>query len=713
MQFTNRVPFDKYEAAILLILYLQTLNNRMSRHQAIEECSTKLRKIAQNKGMKIDDSFRSVSGITYQMSCMEAVYQGKSDKPKLFVEMVRKYKEERNVFEELLKDAEQMSEENNEINQDREGLELLSRAPNSVVLDKSTSAESSGTTQDFFKWLLNDQKLSEVTARSYSSAINTCDMLCREKQIGTGKLINADSDMELNNNIKYLTELTEFQSRNSIQHYRLTAALEKYATFFKEAKKTARSEPETSAKECELISPEEISRIRTTLSEPRFEYGFKNDSVELSRFRESYNEINGTDCTLDDDQLGKTIDSIGFSFNGKIYIISDYEKSRIKTYLKKYEEQGIHIIYYSALYDMNFEEYDAEKIVSSEMLKAIIMELCPQYTFRNYYFAFRKDHITEVELISDDIVRVWGSEKLQKFIELAAKLPLIPCDKIKSVLSQSKDFLSNSHEIYVRRKSIYIPEDELKKVVDCIEENIKTYDRALFDDLPLANLRKLNSQISENTLRNAVYKLIEDKYDRNDKILTRKGESEDIYTAIVNYCEKSDKCTYDELESIAKTVSGVIKQPDIVDAANSTMIRIDKDHFVADGFVDFDVAKIDNALAKIVKNEFIGMKEVTTFVNFPYCGYGWNLYLLESYCRRFSKKYRYKTRRANSSNSGAIVCKECQLNYHDLMAHAIARAKVNLTEDEVFDYLTETGYIERKRYRSMGPLIREAADLRS
>lgn len=384
MSGSNRVAFNEHETAILLAPYLRTLNNDISRHHAIECCSTKLRQMALNRDIEIDDSFRSVSGITYQMSCMEAVYRGRIEKPRLFAMIVRQYREDRNEFEELLKEAEQMSEENKKTIEDKTDKESLSDA---ATYDKHADNASSST-QNFYEWLIECQQLAIPTARSYSSAINTCDTFCRERQIGTGRLKNADSEMELRDNIKHLTELTEFQSDNASQHNRLTAALRKYTVYFASTRNGIHPGHDALITESRQASSEEVMRIRTILGEPRFEYGFKNDSVELSRFRESYSEINGIDCALDDDQLGQLIRSMGFMFDGKIYLIRDEEKNHIKDCLERYEEQGVNVVYYSELYDRNFEEYDAEKIISADMLKAVIKELCPRYSFRSNYFAF-------------------------------------------------------------------------------------------------------------------------------------------------------------------------------------------------------------------------------------------------------------------------------------------------------------------------------------
>ena len=194
--------------------------------------------------------------------------------------------------------------------------------------------------------------------------------------------------------------------------------------------------------------------------------------------------------------------------------------------------------------------------------------------------------------------------------------------------------------------------------------------------------------------------------------MSRKGASKVTYTAVIEFCRKQDKCTYDCLEKIAKRVTGTIKRPDIIEAANAVMVRIDKDDFIADRFIQFDTDRIDAALDYVITDDFIGMQEITTFSTFPFCGYGWNPYLLESYCRRFSKKYKYETRRANSSNSGAIVVMSCTLSYHDIMTQAVARSGRDLQQSEVFDFLTEAGYIERKKYRDIDLLINEAAQLR-
>ena len=566
---------------------------------------------------------------------------------------------------------------------------------------------------DFYLWLTEEKGLAAPTGKSYASAINRCDSLCSENNIGTGRIYGEVSLDKLKSNIELLTMDADFRAINEMQNNRLTAALSKYLEFLRvEESGKAQGTNAVQGSEQEKVSQDELGRIRETLKLPRFEYGFKDDGVELYRFRASYEEVNGTDCPLDDDILIDFIRDIGFEFDGKIYLISDENMKAIIDEINDYDNQGINIIYYESLYDLKSYEYFDAKIVSADMLKDLLKYLMPRYRYKGNYFALTLEHQTELELIRNDIIRVWGGNTLQTFDELALKLPLIPMEKIKFTLAQQSTFVWNSAETYMQAEWFDADEDEIERLADYIDEQCEEHRGVSLDEIPFDHLIEMNPEISETALYTCFCKLVEDRFERNARMLTRKGASKDTYTAVIEFCRKQDKCTYEHLEYIAKQVAGTIRRPDIVEAANVVMVRVDKDDFIADRLIKFDIDRIDAALDYVVTDDFIGMREITTFSTFPFTGYGWNLYLLESYCRRFSKKYKYETRRANSSNSGAVVAKSCALSYHDIMTHAVARSDIKLQQDEVFDFLTEAGYMERKKYSDIDSLINEAAQLR-
>ena len=86
-----------YEAVLLLDAYLSVINGVQSRTRAIKKVSDDLRKMAINNGIMIDETYRNVNGIQFQMASMESAYIGRTIlKPtiKLFLEVVTLYREQ-------------------------------------------------------------------------------------------------------------------------------------------------------------------------------------------------------------------------------------------------------------------------------------------------------------------------------------------------------------------------------------------------------------------------------------------------------------------------------------------------------------------------------------------------------------------------------------------------------------------------------------------
>ena len=63
-----RVPWDKYEAALLLNYCIRIEKGEISKAEAISTVSQMLRNRAIRKGYEIDDVFRNENGISMQIS---------------------------------------------------------------------------------------------------------------------------------------------------------------------------------------------------------------------------------------------------------------------------------------------------------------------------------------------------------------------------------------------------------------------------------------------------------------------------------------------------------------------------------------------------------------------------------------------------------------------------------------------------------------------
>lgn len=114
----KRVPWNKYEAAILMNGYVQILEGR-KRHEVIDEISVKLRKMAEARGLTIDDKYRNANGIELQMSSLEYSFtdgeKGLAKPTALFRDIVDLYRHDHTAYMKILFKANQMVAEEKQL----------------------------------------------------------------------------------------------------------------------------------------------------------------------------------------------------------------------------------------------------------------------------------------------------------------------------------------------------------------------------------------------------------------------------------------------------------------------------------------------------------------------------------------------------------------------------------------------------------------------
>ena len=177
-------------------------------------------------------------------------------------------------------------------------------------------------------------------------------------------------------------------------------------------------------------------------------------------------------------------------------------------------------------------------------------------------------------------------------------------------------------------------------------------------------------------------------------------------------CRSIDKCTLQELLHYEQDLTGDSYPWIALEAGYAVLVRTAEDTFVAEKYVHFDVDGIDATLDLFVTGQYLPLKSVTTFATFPHCGQVWNLFLLESYCRRFSRRFRFEGLTMNSRNAGAIVRKSCGFAYTEIMADAVAASAWNLKKRDWWNFCVDNGYIGRRFYAKVDELIEQAKAIR-
>ena len=193
------------ESAILLDNYLKTLNGRMTRREAIKLTSNELRQFALKQEIEIDDIYRNINGIAFQMHSMESAYYGYTIvKPasKLFVEIVDLYRK------------------NNE-----EFANLLSKARGVITMPKDNE-------ENFLLWLKD--KLSPTQLSELYLAYKIIDAFCVKKNIISESVLKTTNLMQVNlvEDIIKHNRIFKFENRKDLK--KIYSAMKYYILFLKE-----------------------------------------------------------------------------------------------------------------------------------------------------------------------------------------------------------------------------------------------------------------------------------------------------------------------------------------------------------------------------------------------------------------------------------------------------------------------------------------------
>lgn len=463
----------------------------------------------------------------------------------------------------------------------------------------------------------------------------------------------------------------------------------------------------------DLISEDIRAAINAALLD-KFTNGFRySNIIELGRLRRATNEQLGKEVTLDDNEIVSYVRMQGTEFAGKTYIISKDAKEQIYQLAEDYFRCGATAIFYEEFYTKHGSWLFEASIVSEEMLIEVLRADFKTFNFTQTYFGSINDSIYNV--LKNEILRVWGDDVLLTYEVIAERLAYVPKSRIEQHLGQNNDFIWNSKCEFTHISKVDITECNKREVTNYIESEIRIHGYTSISDIPFCEIFDRNYELSVTAIHNAVYYIcLAGKYIKNGKIITHKGDNIDALYITKEYCKTLDRCTLDDLLNFERDLTGECHRWISMQAGYDVLVRIDENIYVAERYIHFDTATIDMAIEYFLHGgEYTTLQSITTFAMFPDCGQAWSLFLLESYCRRFSDDFRFECLSVNNKNVGAIVRKKSRLSYANIMAAAVAKSDISLIAQPVLNFLVENGYIAARRYTKVAELINQAKAIRN
>ena len=562
----------------------------------------------------------------------------------------------------------------------------------------------------FYSYLQDVTKLAERSCAAYVSNIRSAERYAAEHNYASCSLFSEDNEITLAT-ASELYKDSDFIRYNEQQHNRFTAAINKLLESIG-ADIPQKAVASLGSDNKEIADSAEADSKLVAVLKQHYEYGFKYDSIrELMRFRQ-FADAMDIELTEDDESLKTAILACGTVIDDKIYCKSDDMPKELQKIIDEVFASGACVIYYESLFEKEQEWMESRVITSADMLKEYLQKNIAGCSYSKK-FMVKGNRRSEKEAVTDELKRVWGDCPSNDVNDLGDRLPYIPLSNIWRVISGNDLFVLVSEGKYLFIKRFVITPDEEEDILEFVESACEENGFASLSDVPLGSIEEENYELTQLAIYNAIYKkVLSGRYHLNGKILTKEKTDLDAVALLKQYIKGKDECTFDEVADKVVELTGGTNRQYAFQALYDDMVRVDKNRFVANRFVNFKIDEVDSILSGFISDNFRAIRDVTTFAMFPICGQSWNHYLLESFCYKYSRKYSLHVIHFNDKNAGIIAEKDFNKKYSEMLAIALARTDVELTTEVIGQYLFNTGYMAKSKYGRLFEIAHRAAELR-
>lgn len=461
----------------------------------------------------------------------------------------------------------------------------------------------------------------------------------------------------------------------------------------------------------EVGSSGEKDGIQRILVE-RYQYGFRYDSLrELMRFRQ-FAEALGITLPESDEQLRDAIMASGTVIEDKVFCKSDDLPIELQNLVDEVFATGANTIYYESLLQAKADWMDAHTITSESILKEYLRKHVKGCSFAKK-FMIKGSKKTEKQAVTEEIKRVWGNGQTENVNVLSERLPYIPLGNIWRVISGNDLFVLSSEGVYLLLDRFIISQDEIEDILDYVDAVCEENGFCSLADVPLGDIEENNYELSKLAILNAAYRVaLASEYHLNGKILTKDKPELDAVLLLKQDIRGLSECSFDDVSEKVIELTGGTNRQYAFQALYDEMVRVDKNRFVSNKAVNFDIDEIDKVLAAFITDHFAAIRDITTFAMFPICGQNWNHYLLESFCYKYSRRFSLHVIHFNDKNAGIIAEKDYNKSYAEMLAIQLARSDVELKPEIIGPYLFDTGYMAKSKYAKLDEIAQQAKELR-
>ena len=399
-------------------------------------------------------------------------------------------------------------------------------------------------------------------------------------------------------------------------------------------------------------------------------------------------------------------------------IIDSNTKETLFSYIDNCFSAGKSVLYYKAIYrDLSDVFASCFTLTDEKMLKAYIEYSAEEgkYYFFSDYMSVEKnvkiDHVEEIEGY------FLSAGKPKKLDDACSALSHIPQEQVNRIITMDSHFLRNAKGEYFHADIFEISTDELEDIAKIINKFIDATGYAIWtnvwnviqQEMPL--FIENNLYLSGLGIRNAIAQRYADRFHFKRAVISLPRDRHAMRDVYQLYAKHHTEFTADDIYNLSKELDTVV----YFDALSEVSVRVSHDLFVSKQWISFDVEMIDRAIESFMSKDYIRIREIDSFLAFPFVGYEWNEYMLESFLITYSKKFTLLNNGLSLNNvAGAIVKKDGKIKeFEDACAAVLSESQIELRRSEALNYLADVNMITRRSYKDLDTAIRKATQIRN
>ena len=477
------------------------------------------------------------------------------------------------------------------------------------------------------------------------------------------------------------------------------------------------SAPLVKSKTPEVKNLSDIDKYAEILSKHFGEDGYKlGKIIHRNKFKNYFFEEYGENPADSAEQIEEFLKKIGTQRENRIFPNQDENQSKllevIVNDITAAFNSGASAVFVEAVYEKYKKPLAEElKIYNAESCAPLILQNANKKFFR-YYAQYFTPRIRKADPISDIVNHLKEFYKPLSYNQMFQSLWYIPRNQIESLIkSQIPAIVCVANEMFFYAPNLPLDETELQKISSLIQAEIDFH--GYITDIKLMELIKSTyPNIAMNldgfnayAVRKCLSYILGARFAFNGSVISAKGSQLNLGNVFAEFSREHETLTLEELKDFSRELDTTIYWNSVL----NEMVRVSQNKFVRKDLIQFDVPATDNVLAELCPQNYSPLKEFTLFLSLPNAGYAWNIYLLESYLYSFSRKFRLiHSSFSESGVYGAMVRVGAPISDYDSLITDALSYSDSLTESKALQFIVDKGFQQRKAYKNIGDVIRNA-----